>query len=303
MKSVRCTRNEFRSVVACLAVATVAGVGANCLAGSSSGLSRTLPLVRTDGTFVGTSQGARLPKGTVTLAIKGATQSFTIDAYNLAGPYDKGLVVFLGDSPQITNAALWYVDMLSRTGTNNHWRLVLESASGAPPQLGVTNLTDLVGLTVFVATETNQAILRAIVTDLVPNPSLLSYRRRVPLILPNQPLSQKAKGSILVSYNGRTGASIVDITARNLNANNRYIENGTLSNCVANGILAVGGKAHWKSDTGRGDELFSHDLGTNGVEYASDLGVTTVLDEIGDGIIIRDCFGGLHLQGTIPGPK
>jgi hypothetical protein len=261
-----------------------------------------LPLIRTDGTSVGQSQGAKLPKGTVKLAIKGGTQSFTIDADNLAGPYAKGLFVFIGDAPQITNATLLYVDVLSRTGTNNHWHLALESFSGAPAQLGVTNLTDLVGLMVFVASETNKAILRANVTDLVPNPAQLSYRRRVPLLLPGMPLSQKAKGSILVSYNGRTGGSVCDVIARGLNVNNRYLENNSVSNCVAEGFLAVKGQAHWKSDTARGDELFYVQT-ANGVVPGSDIWLTTIMDYIGAPIVIQDCLGGVHLTGEIPSPK
>ena len=276
-------------------------VASTAFAGGDSGLSRTLPLLRLDGTTVGTSPGAALPKGTVKLAIKDGKQSFTIDAYNLAGPYDKGLVVFLGDAPQITNAVLQYVDVLSQVGTNNHWHLAFESAPAAPAQLGVTNLTDLVGSTVFVASETNNAILRAVVIDLVPDPAKLSYRRRVPLMLPDVPLSLKARGSIFVKYDGRTGASIIDIRARGLNANNRYIENGVSSNCVATGVLAVNGAARWGSNTGLGDELVSVDP-DHGI-YGSDVGITTALDEIGQGVVISDCFDGTHLWGIVPGPK
>ena len=300
MKLIRRIGNRFRCIFGWLTVVAVIGA-ASCLAGGAPGLSRTLPLVRTDGTTVGASGDAALPKGTVKLAIKGSAQSFVVDVFNASGPFANGLFLFLGDTPQMTNSTLLYVDNLSRTGTNNHWRLDLESASGAPPLLGVTNLTDLVGMTVFVAAETNQALLRALVTDLVPDPAKLSYRRRVPMALPNPPLSQKAKGWILARYNGKTGASIVDITCRGLNANNRYQENGSISNCVSEGVLAVKGRARWKSDTGKGDELFSVDLG-NGTEYATDYGFTTVLDETNAPVIIRDCLDALHLSGTVPGP-
>ncbi len=270
-------------------------------AGDGTSLSRTLPLVRTDGTFVGNSQTKSLPKGTVTLTIKNGKQSFAVDAYNLPGPYDNGLAVFWGDAPQITNAALQYVSVLSQVGSNNHWRLRFESQGAAPEQLNVADLTDLVGMTVFVATETNNAVLRANVTDLLPNPSVLSYRRRVPMYLPDVPLSLNAKGTIHVRYNARTGASVVEVRTRNLNAENRYLQNNALSNCVARGQIAINGRARWKSDTGRGDELFTVDA-DNGI-YASDIGYTTVWDEIGDPEIVRDCFGGVHLWGIIPGPK
>ena len=126
-------------------------------------LSRVLPLLRTDGSSVGTSAGKLLPKGRVSLTIKDGKQSFAMEADNLAGPYDKGLSVFWGDSPDIsdTNAVLHYVAVMSQVNSSNQWRLAFDSSPWAPAQLGITNLTDLVGKTIFVASETNQAVLRA----------------------------------------------------------------------------------------------------------------------------------------------
>ena len=300
MKSTSLNRFGSRLAVAFVIVVAVTAI-VNLYAGSAPGFSRTVPLVRPDGTMVGTT-GAKLAKGTVTLSIVGASQRFTVDAYNLASSYDKGLAVFVGDSPQMTNStALQYVDLMAHS-TNGHWHLSLESFSGtAPAQLGVPHLTNLVGLTIFVATETNAPILRADVLGLVADPARLSYKMRAPLNLPGMPLSLKAKGWILIQYNGKTGASVIDIKARGLNADNRYEENGSISNCLSQGMQAIGGRAHWRNDTGRGDELSTYET-SNGVVYASDVWMTTAMDMAGQGVVIRDCYDGLHLWGIVPGP-
>src|SRR5689334_14509378 len=99
--------NNRRNVFTCSILLILMGIGSSGFAD----LSRTLPLVRTDGTSVGLSQGVALPRGTVSLSMKDGKQTFMVDAYNLDGPFTKGLAVYLGTAPQITNGILQYVDV------------------------------------------------------------------------------------------------------------------------------------------------------------------------------------------------
>ena len=287
-------------------ISTVIGIFAILVASAVSAaegpkLSRTLPLVRADGTIVAESPDKNLPKGTVKLEIKGSTQRVTIDAYNLFATYDPGLAVYLGDAPQITNSVLQYVGVLSKGGTNGHWRLRMESSNGqAPPQfVGFDDLTQLEGLTFFIVTGPNDVLLRANVTTLVPNPAKLSFRGRSRLEHGDPSLSPKAGGYILAKYNGRTGASVLTVRGTRLNKGNRYVagvpreEPISEEECDIFGYLANKGVAIYSYDSGKGDEL---PFG------GSDTGVITAYDLVGIPLVIQDCFGGAHLFGTIPGP-
>jgi hypothetical protein len=272
--------------------------------GATPGLSRTLPLVRLDGTTVGHDKvSGPLPYGRVKLEIRGSTQRVGIEAFKLTGSFDKGLAVYIGDAPDITNAVLQYVGVLSNAGTNGHWRLRMESKNNqAPPQfVGFDSLTDLVGFTFFVATDQSNAVLRANVSELVPNPAQLSYRTRVAMDVVDPTLSANSSGYVLAKYNGRTGGSVVVVGANGLNKSNRYVAGlptGGIpvsdEECTEYGKMADNGVAIYPYDSGKGDEL----------PYGgSDANISTVLDLVGDPVSVMDCFGGEHLSGVIPGPK
>ena len=276
-------------------------IAATTSAAGVPGLSRTLPLVRMDGTTVGESGVKNLPRGTVKLKMKGNTQRVTIDAYNMSDSFDPGLAAYIGDSPQITNATMQYVGVLSRVSSNGHWRLKMESSNNqAPPQfVGFNDLTQLEGWTFFIVAGQGNALLRANVTTLVPKPSAMSYRGRVRLAIVDPTLSPKGRGYILVKYNGRTGGSVVTLRAAGLNKGNRYVAGAptgepiTPEECNEFGFMAEQGKTAYGYDTRRGDEL---PFG------GSETGITTALDLAGIPLVVQDCFGGVHLFGTIPGP-
>ena len=277
------------------AIVLVGGFAPSVFSQTATNLSQIMPLVRP---VAGKPSDGTLPKGTLKLTIKKQTQSFVVEAYNLADSYPNGLAVYLGTAPQITNGVLHYVDVMDFR-TNGYWRLAFTSSPQAPPQLGVTNLTDLVGMTIFVASDTNKALLRAFIVDLVPHPEQFSFRRRVALTQPPLRLSLKASGSTLVSYNGRTGASYIETRAIRLNAGNNYTSGGSVSNCMQNGYPARNGTVVWRINTGLGDDFPLVKLDGETV-LGTDVGATTVYDLVGLRVDIRDCYNGVHLLGAIP---
>ena len=200
-----------------------------------------------------------------------------------------GLPVYIA-----TESSLQYISVMSRIGTNGHWKLDFKATNNqAPSQLGVASLTELVGSTILVGSDPTNAILTAKVLDLLPKPSVLSYQKRVPFNLPLIPLSLKAHGYLRVKYNGRTGASLLDAKAMNLNRANSYVAGEssvliTSTNACAGADFTESGTLRWRHDTSKGDALPS--------------GEDTIMQMSGEHILINDCFEGTHLETTIPNP-
>lgn len=293
---------ESRGLVLGVAVILLIAGGAPSLFAQK--LSRAMQLLRVDGSLSGEHPGEALPRGIVKLEINGNAQKFSVDAYNLTGSYADGLAVYIGNATQISNSVLRYVSVLSQEGTNGHWRLAFSANNNAaPPQLGVPSLTDLVGSTVFISASTNTALLRAKIIELVPDPAKLSYQQRVPMYLTNPPLSLNAKGFLRVKYNGKTGASLIEIRAKGLNAGNRYVAGAVSATdtnaCAEHAYFADKGVATFRQDTGKGDELPGLQSGTG---LGTDDGILTVIDLSGAVYPISDCFGGEHLIGAVPFP-
>jgi hypothetical protein len=235
--------------------------------------------------------------GTVLVEKKGNTQSFIVKAKNIPIPAD-GLGVFLGDSPTATNGVV-FVNVLSVSGSNNTWNLVLENKDGgAPPFLGVTDVNQLVGKFVFVADIATNVSLSTMITPLVPKPSALSYQNRSNLVRSDPSPSPKASGSIRVKYRGQNGASVLKVSGRGLAAGNTYCVIYTASDTpesieCSGGDNLTQGRGSVEHDTGKGADL----------PFGIDYGVTTVADLAGLNVFVVDAFGAVHLSGTIPGPK
>jgi hypothetical protein len=285
----------FKTFLAVVVVTLAFGIGRS-FAQAPMKSSRILALVRVDGTTVGSSMNAALPKGTVELEINGAMQRFRVNAKNMASTYTDGLAVYIGPGTDITNGTPHYVSVMAY-GTNGTWSLEYTAHNyAAPPQLGVDSLQQLVGETVFVASGGTNVILRAVVLPLVENPAQFSYHARSPLYLPDVPLSPNARGWIRVKYNGKTGASLIEVKARKLNRGNSYIAGGptfvTDSNACAEATLAETSSLVWRHDTGKGDDLPN---GTNDF-------ITTIMELRGAEVDVDDCFGGEHLWGNVPYP-
>ena len=101
--------------------------------------------------------------GSVVIRRQGAKQSFAVDVRNLAG---SNYGVFRGDTFS-TNYPTFFIAALNRRGgTNNSWNLEYASTSGAPPQLGVADVTNLADKIIYIATPGTTNITGA-VTNLV----------------------------------------------------------------------------------------------------------------------------------------
>jgi hypothetical protein len=282
-------KRMFKMFTMTAVLAVLAGVTSS-FAQAPTKLSRTLPLVRTDGTTVGENPGKTLPKGTVKLEIKGATQRFAVDAKNMDTSYPPGgLALYIQ-----TGSDVRYISVMDQSGTNGHWKVDYKATNNqAPPQLGVSNLTDLVGSTVLVGTDTTNAVLSAKILDLLPNPAVLNYQERVPFNRPPIPLSLDATGYIRVKYNGRTGNSYLDAKAKKLNAGNAYVAGEASAilastNICESASTTTNGVIRWRHDTSKGDPLPGDE--------------DTIMEMSGQIIWVSDCFGGIHLESSIPFP-
>ena len=237
------------------------------------------------------------PHGTVLLEKHGKRQEFAVRIKNVGQP-SGGLGVFLGDTPSISDGAV-FVNVLAGTGaTNGNWNLIIKNNNGGPlPFLGgMLDVNELVGKFVFVADSATNVSLSALVTPLVPRPAALSYSKVVRLTTPRPAPSPRGTGLIRTRYNGATGGSLLEVRVRHLAAGNTYCCVFTPSSSPPTTVECTGGKNNFQGqgfvryDTSKGEDL------PGGLS----IGVTTIEDLAGVNIYIMDPFGTVHLQGTIP---
>jgi len=263
------------------------------------------PLVRAEGsnTVAIGSDVLTGASGSVLVEKKGTTQRLIVQARGVPYP-SSGLGVFLGPSPIATNGAVFLnVMSASLSGSNVVWKLELVGQGAPPPLLanmGFQDVSELAGLYLFVAdTETNVA-LTALMTPLVPKPSVLSYRNQAPMLPVDPNRSPGAGGRIKVKYDGKKGTSCLEEVDWKVTNGNAYcigfswypdLDGWT---CDCTHIKYPGTRALNVWDTSKGDDL------PGGVE----LGYTMIGDLAGAYVFIIDTFGNVHLRGQIPGcPK
>jgi len=292
-------RTVINSTVTTLVLGGLLLCVATAHAGGGKGRSIVKALVRPGSTneVASSSNVVALASGTVKVEEKGGTQRFIVEASNVPVA-DKGLGVFIGNNIDATNGAV-FVNALAVKGEKSTWSVELENSNGGPPPfLGVDNLDELVGKYVFVADTTTNVVLLTRITPLVPKLSATSYRTKVKLNNANPAPSPKAKGLIRVKYDGKTGASLLEVTSRNLAAGNAYCvvytsaDNPSGVDCTGGDSL-VDGRGTIKRDTGKGTDL----------PFGIEDDVTTVKDLAGLNVFIIDAFGAVHQFGQIPGGK
>jgi hypothetical protein len=130
--------------------------------------------------------------------------------------------------------------------------------------------------------------LWAPVPTLAANPSVYSFNKKVAMDQPPIPPSPNAKGTILMTYSGSSGRSLLDIRINNMVKGQIYglwvSDAGT--NVNAGTFVALGKSggtdAKFRRDTEKGDPL--------PVQVASTADLTNRLFEV------RDGFGAVHLQ-------
>ena len=237
------------------------------------------------------------PHGTLLVEKHGKRQQFAVRIKNVGQPAD-GLGVFLGDTPSISDGAV-FVNVLAADGaTNGSWNLILKNNTGsAVPFLGgVLDLNELVGKFVFVADLAKNVSLSALITPLVTRPASLSYSKLVRLTAPRPAPSPHGSGLIRTRYNGANGGSLLEVRIRHLAAGNTYCCVFTWSSGPPATLDCTGG-----NDNFQGQGVVRFDT-SKGVDLPGGIttGVTTIDDLAGMNIFIVDPFGTVHLQGTIP---
>ncbi|MEI6083237.1 MAG: hypothetical protein WCS70_02935 [Verrucomicrobiota bacterium] len=270
--------------------------------------------------------GAPKPRGTVTLQKQGAKQIFAVDVRNLIP--STGWGVWLDPNPTFQQgdvlSLLCQLDRVVSTG--NTYRTKLEAWNTAPQFLtvSVSDLNDLTNQAIcigapLVAGATNttiDCILWAPISELLPDPNQVSFKKRAKLTLPVPPVitgqlwtpALKARGKISLQQSGTTGQSSIQVDAKNLLGGHTYSVWMTLTTvldpeypaCITNSAASclvkldeltpdVSGKGGWYiRDTAAGDSLPEQ------VRYASDLANRLLM--------IKDEADLIYLQGVIPGP-
>ena len=223
--------------------------------------------------------------GSLTMEKRGLKQRFTVTGLKLlANPTapPAGLAVFLGGS--WTNEFGYVAPMKLLGLKEGTYRLELESPAGAPPALGVADLTDLAGLILQIRDPQGCVYLETIIPPLVPEPSQLSFSLRHLMGRPAPEFSPKATGTIEARYDGSRGSSRLRIRAKKLTNSSYYTVTFLLPNSSPTYLLYRNQEVRW--DTRFGQQLPG--------------GATTVAELSGTVVEIRDSFGVLHLVGTIP---
>ena len=286
----------------CSAAVRIGLAGAMCLlgqafpssgAGAPQGVTSVITLQRVD------SSSSTNAWGTVTITQAANLQQFSLTVRNIVPAVPNtppgGLALFLSQSPGDTNN-FYLVNVLDAAGTNGAWRLELTGTSAAPPQLGVTDVTNLVGRLVEIADAATNVYLETIIPPFAPVPAKLSYNRRVNLVRPSPAPSPKAEGQIIVKLNGTRGGSSLRVRAKRLRAGDGYcaflvsFPGQDTGGCMSQ-TNSINGTVKFGGDTTHGGQLFLGAL-SNGVVRVDQL----------SGLIveIQDSFGVTHLQGTIP---
>jgi len=113
------------------------------------------------------------------------------------------------------------VNVLDGSGTNGIWRLDLKTNIGAPAQLGVDDVTNLVGSVVMISDATTNVYLETVIPrQFVPSPAALSYTRRPCSFFRSHPAPTPRSGAGQID--GARGTSQLQVRTRHLSAGNAY---------------------------------------------------------------------------------
>lgn len=260
--------------------------------------SRVMSLLRVDGvrSMDAPSPATTFLSGTVLLERKNGRQSIKVAIENLPPP-GSGYGVFVSSDPLASNNVS-FVNILANPGADGRWTLDLNSKNGAPPQLGVADVNQLVGQFLFIADPSTNIVLRTKIQPLVPSLTAASFRRKVTMYQPFAPPSPRGKGTIRLTYNARTGATFFEVRMKKLAENNTYCSFYTYvpvdfedEGCDGSGgIKLEKGNGFVRRDTSKGDDL--------PVGYLNEF--YTVDDLVGLNVEVVDVFGAVHLIGPIP---
>jgi hypothetical protein len=249
------------------------------------------------------------PHGTAVLEEKGSNQIFSVTINNLSGVSNGtagSFGVFVGGA-NTNNAPVSLIGPLNLQGTNYTWTLKYQAKGKPPAQLGVSNMTDLVGQFLFIANPGYTNIVHG-VTNIVYSDVLFAqipafttranaphYHRKSLLSVPDvAPPNPSEKGYVKTVLDGVHGRSVFDLRATHLSGGGTYsifIEDPPSSAIMTNiGFLMLStNNVHsgsYNIDTRQGETL--------------PLESPTVTNLTGRVIEIRDAFDEIHLEGIIP---
>lgn len=254
-----------------------------------------------------TSPGAR---GTAILEEKGSEQIFSVTVSDLGGVSNgtSGSFGVFVSAAHNSNTLAYLIGPMNLLGTNNTWVLKYDAVGAAPAQLSdtnrlaqlaVTNLEDLVGRFLYIAnpSETSNfvnAVLFTQIPEFTTKPKAPHFNRKSKLTTIPVPPNPHEKGWVKTAYSGSQGRSFFDLAAYHLSGGGTYtiyIESPPASSnmVVLDDLLISSNNLHTGSysiDTSKGETM----------PFSS----PTVRDLSGRMIQIKDAFGNVHLQGTIP---
>jgi hypothetical protein len=276
---------------------------------AASALGASQPTISAVSTFqsevASTSPGAC---GTAVLEEKGPNQIFSVTINNLGGVSNGtsgSFGVFVGPA-NTTNSPINLIGPMNLQGSDNTWVLEYEATGAPPAQLGVTNMEELVGQYLLIANPgytnivhgvTNEIVEAVLFTRIPPFTTKAEaphFNRKSLLTPPSIPPDSREKGWVKTVYSGSQGRSFFDLSAYHLSGGGTYsifIEDPPASSNMSDiGFLVIPTNvmhsASYSCDTRKGETL--------------PFNSPTVSDLSGRMIQIRDAFGEIHLQGTIP---
>jgi hypothetical protein len=249
--------------------------------------------------------------GTAVLEERGSEQIFSVTINNLGGVSNGpsgSFGVFLSPANN-SNTLAYLVGPMNLQGSNGMWRLQYVGEGAAPAQLaqlGVTNLDDLVGMYLLIANpgtnviingltyETIYSVLFTKIPEFTTKSKAPHFNRKSKLTTISVPPNPHEKGWIKTVYSGSQGRSFFGLAAYHLSGGGTYtiyIESPPASSnmVVLDDLLISSNNLHTGSytiDTRKGETL--------------PFNSPTVSDLTNRMIQIRDAFGDVHLQGTIP---
>jgi hypothetical protein len=250
------------------------------------------------------------PFGTAVLEENGSNQIFSVTINNLGGVSNgpSGSFGVFISAAHNSNTLAYLIGPLNLQGTNDTWILKYEAVGAAPAQLSdtnqlaqlaVANLEDLAGMYLYVAnpsTTSNfvNAVLFTRIPEFTTKAGAPHHNRKSLLTTPSVPPNPHEKGWVKTIFTGSQGRSFFDLAAYHLSGGGTYtiyIENPPASsNMDSIGSLVIStNNIHtgtFSSDTRKGETM----------PFSS----PTALGLSGRMIQIRDSFGEIHLEGTIP---
>jgi hypothetical protein len=144
-----------------------------------------------------------------------------------------------------TNVFFLVNGMTLEQATIGHWRMRIAAQGGAPPALGVADVTQLAGRTVQIRDAQGGTYLWEVLPALSANPGQTSFTKKHALAIPAvNPPAPAAKGSVALRFSGGSGRSVFEVQAKNLPSSLLY--GVFVETSLGSGVFDKVGNLHFK---------------------------------------------------------